>query len=339
MRRFWSSQSSARSTSRTALSVAAFLESGHLQLDLTRAEQARILSKWPALQRVSDARKTLLPAAEWLLSDLGLGRTGLRRCLLNHPKILATNVEALQERSEWFLSFFGPQLGKPGLARMVVRRPGILTLQPEPTCRIKSEWLEAELAWSREDVARVIMKVPQVLELSIPNNVAPKLLWLECQLGRDRREIGKALRASPSMLSCSMEYIKSQMAQLTRMCLINDELLQRWVMQEPSILLLQSASLRVKLTFFQEQMGATSEQIASTSPRVFLSSLERRLKPRVDRMRQSGVVPNFAKHIWLVTTCRDDQFAEWIEKDTTIAPPPPPPPPPGTDMQLVSYGR
>lgn len=81
----------------------------------------------------------------------------------------------------------------------------------------------------------------------------------------------------------------------------------------------QTRNLAPKFSFFREVLKASVGEIrvaVVTTPSLLGYSLDHRICPRVTRMLERGVDPNFAEHRWLLTATSEKKFEQWMKEKT-----------------------
>ena len=102
----------------------------------------------------------------------------------------------------------------------------------------------------------MICILPNILGYSIEDNLEPKLIWLQQRLKMDNEALSKMIQTQASLFCYNVD-----------------------------------TNLEPTLNFFIEALGSESEAIALVKryPRMFTSSLEKRLKPRLEQARDAGI--------------------------------------------------
>ena len=75
-------------------------------------------------------------------------------------------------------------------------------------------------------------------------------------------------------------------------------------------------NLEPTVAFFTEDMSGGMEEIKAavmSCPSILSRSLDRRIMPRAQRMRDKEIEPRFGPHKWVVSTYTDAQFKRWLD--------------------------
>jgi hypothetical protein len=100
-------------------------------------------------------------------------------------------------------------------------------------------------------VSKIVRRMPTIFTSSIPNKLEPTLKWLQRRLSLDGDELSKLIISQPSILSSSIP-----------------------------------TNLEPTLDFYKECIGIEgTKKLLVRNPVLFLSSLERRLKPRLEQLK------------------------------------------------------
>lgn len=76
-------------------------------------------------------------------------------------------------------------------------------------------------------------------------------------------------------------------------------------------------NLKKKIDYYRGELNGSKEDLRDAvlgSPTLLGYSLSKRLSPRVNVMRSVGVKPNFADHVWIVSSYTELRFSKWVEK-------------------------
>jgi hypothetical protein len=137
------------------------------------------------------------------------------------------------------------------LSKTVKRFPSALGLSISDNLEPKLDWLQKRLNLDEAQLGKLILKAPSILNLSIPDNLEPKLNWLQGRLSLDGDELAKLIAAQPPLLGLSIP-----------------------------------TNLEPTLDFYQECIGIEgTKELLARHPVLFMASLERRLKPRLEQLK------------------------------------------------------
>lgn len=75
-------------------------------------------------------------------------------------------------------------------------------------------------------------------------------------------------------------------------------------------------NLEPTVAFFTADLCGEQEEIKSavmSCPSILSRSLDKRMVPRTQLMREKEIKPRFGPHKWVVSTYTDAQFTRWLE--------------------------
>ncbi len=130
-------------------------------------------------------------------------------------------------------------------------------------------------------------------------------------------EVGRILMHAPQILSFSMSLLEQKIRGfecMVPLLLVDECIVKRWLRASPRLILYNHDSLQHKITFFMTEMGLSATHLPNLDSRLVLSSLKKRIKPRVQELKRCGVQPSWEEHRRLVTMCSDEQFKNHMQK-------------------------
>ncbi len=157
--------------------------------------------------------------------------------------------------------------------------------------------------------------LPHTSTTSNKGSLEPKLKWISEVYGPD--EVGRILMHAPQILSFSMSLLEQKLRGLKCMApllLVDENVVKRWLRASPRLILYNHDSLRHKLSFFVTEMGLVATDLPNMDSRLLLSSLTKRVKPRVEELKHCGVQPSWEAHRHLVTMYSNEQFNTYMQK-------------------------
>ena len=138
------------------------------------------------------------------------------------------------------------------------------------------------------------MSVPSILTFSIDKNLEPKLEWLQQRLDLDDAAAGKMIRRVPNIFTCGIDKnLEPKLEWIQQRLSLTDGGLSNFVQKLPSILCCNvDNNLEPTLEFYIDALGDEEEALALVirNPVLFGISLEKRLRPRLEEIREAGIV-------------------------------------------------
>lgn len=259
------------------------------RLSLKAAEIRKMILRFPNLLSYS-IENNIEPTFNYYQARLRMNDAALLKSLKNHPHLLSLSIEEnVEPKLVWLqqqLNVTEVQLGK-----LVTKAPSILNLSIEDNLEPKIEWLQERLNLDEAQVGKLTVKLPNVLVLSIKENLEPKLDWLQSRLNLTDAQVSKIARAFPSIFSFSVSALEPALRWLQESLSLEDTGLTKLVVAQPALLCLDlETNLEATFNFYKECIGDEETQLLLTrNPVLFMASLERRLKPRLEQAEEAGL--------------------------------------------------
>lgn len=131
----------------------------------------KVISAYPSVLLLN-AEEQILPAAAYLMDDIGICKNDLPRVLQLYPFLLGKNVKSMQAIVEYFLKLGVQEEDLPGIIRAF---PSLLTKDIESTMIPVVRFLQ-EIGIV--NVGRFITRLPPVLGYSVEDDLKPKWEYL-----------------------------------------------------------------------------------------------------------------------------------------------------------------
>ena len=224
-------------------------------VDLSDKELTKIFVKSPDVLRFNMSAENIKQRLSLLQEILDLPEVdigGLRKCIITRPKILFWKEESMKESQQWIQQRFG--LGDARIALMCRSRSQLLSSNTT-TLGDNTNSIQAVLSLSDDELSDLVSKFPAILCCySIEENIKPKLRYL-----RTRFEL-------------------------------DDDALKHLVLKAPSLFSLPEGNIEEKLQFYSTLVGEReAKRLVIKSSSLLRQSLEKRLKPRLEEVKNSGV--------------------------------------------------
>ncbi|CAN6484524.1 unnamed protein product [Victoria cruziana] len=159
------------------------VESCFRRMGLTRDDMGRILSMHPQLL-TCDLRQDVYPVFDFLLNEVGIPWSQLRKALTRCPRLLVSSVADQLRPTFYFLQRFG----FVGTHAISCQTTLLLVSSVENTLIPKIEFLQG-LGFSYRQVVKMVLRSPGLLTFSIENNFKPKFQFFVNEMGRDVAEL------------------------------------------------------------------------------------------------------------------------------------------------------
>jgi mTERF domain-containing protein, mitochondrial len=165
-------------------------------LNMTTDQTHRVLLSFPQYCDYNLDR-TIAPALEYLVDDLGMTADEVRAILARWPRIV-TYTSALKSQ----VGFFRYEMGlSPTTVKMALRRiPSLVGLATD-TIRAKLRYYSRRLNYTDDQVKAMIATMPQLLVLDVDGNVEAKIAYLS-ELAV---HVGNVVQKLPAVLAYSLD--------------------------------------------------------------------------------------------------------------------------------------
>jgi len=238
----------------------------------------KLIQKSPSMLTYS--RTNFEETTDFFLSECRLSKEEYTKMLMTYPQCLGLSID---NRLRPAIDFFRDEIGSNKWKWIVVRYPQIFRNASElrPRAQFMYEKLNLE-RWA--DLSQIASKYPPAFWLS-EQNIVPKMEFLQQSLKLSTGELRDILVTYPQLLGLSLE-----------------------------------SNLHPTVEFLLSDNGAhlTVSQLGyfvSYQPAILAYSLEKRIKPRIERMRDAGIRLEYSPPVIMSYT--DEKFDIWLEKHTT----------------------
>ncbi len=130
-------------------------------------------------------------------------------------------------------------------------------------------------------------------------------------------QVGRVLMHAPQVLSFSMSLLEQKLRGfecMVPLLLVDKCIVKKWLRSSPRLILYNRDLIQLKLGFFVTEMGLSTTHLSNLDSRLLLSSLGKRIKPRVQELKRCGAQPSWEAHRHLVTMSSDEQFKNQMQK-------------------------
>ena len=244
---------------------------------MPKDEAKKLIQKSPSMLTYS--RTNIEETTDFFLSECTLSEAEYTKMLMTYPQCLGMSID---NRLRPAIDFFRDDIGAYKWKWIVVRYPQIFRNANvlRPGAHFMHEKLNLE-QWA--DLGQIASKYPPVFWLS-EQTIAPKLEFLQQALKLSTDELRDILVTYPQLLGLSLD-----------------------------------DNLRPTVEFLMSNNGAdlTVSQLSyfvSYQPALLAYSLEKRIKPRMERMREANIRLEYSTPVIMSYT--DKKFDRWLEQQT-----------------------
>nr|XP_027071752.1 transcription termination factor MTEF1, chloroplastic-like [Coffea arabica] len=164
-------------------------------MGIERSALGRILDMFPQLL-TADPSNQIYPVFEFLLNNVEIPFSDIRKCIIRCPRLLVSGVENQLKPAFEFLM----KLGFVGANRITCRTTVLLVSNVDHTLTPKIDFLMG-LGFEYNEVAKMVIRSPVLLTFSIENNFRPKLEYFLEEMNGDLEE----LKRFPQYFSFNLE--------------------------------------------------------------------------------------------------------------------------------------
>ncbi|XP_019454495.1 PREDICTED: transcription termination factor MTEF1, chloroplastic [Lupinus angustifolius] len=177
------------------ISIIKSVEQCLLSMGISRSEMGRVLDMLPELLTF-DPHNDLYPIFDFLLNEVEIPYTNVKKSILRCPRLLVSSVELQLRPALCFLR----ELGFVGPHSLTCQSTLLLVSSVEGTLLPKIEFLKG-LGFTHVEVKNMVVRSPGLLTFSIENNLGPKVKYFLEEMNGDVVE----LKGFPQYFSFSLE--------------------------------------------------------------------------------------------------------------------------------------
>lgn len=248
---------------------------------MTQDEAKRLIQKSPSTLTYS--LSNIEQTTNFFLSECELTKDEYTKMLFTYPQSLGMSIDNCLRPA---IHFFRDEIGSNKWKWIIVRYPQIF--RNAQVLRPRAKFMYSKLKLERwADLSQIASKYPPSFWLA-EENTGPKLEYLQQTLELGMGELSylrEIIVTYPQLLGLSLE-----------------------------------DNLRPTVEFFLSEDGADLavsqlRYFVSYQPAILAYSLEKRIKPRIQRMRDAGIRLEYSPPVIMSYT--DSKFDVWLEQQTT----------------------
>ncbi|KAL7527768.1 hypothetical protein ACHAWF_002302 [Thalassiosira exigua] len=289
------------------------------RLELKDNEMKKIIQSQPQIL----AHTNLADKMDWLQRRLGLDDFGLKKVIVGAPHILPCSMEDnIGPTLDWLQWRLG--LDDVALRKMILRQPYTLGCSVDENLEPTLKWLQKRFDFDDSTLGKIVQKNPQIMHLSIESNLELKVEWLRQRLGIDGRseQFRKMIQLYPVILGLSIEdNLEPKLAWIQRSLSLTDDDLTKFILKFPSIFSCNvEKNLEPTMNFYVDALGnqQKARSLLKSTPSLLAYSLETRLKPRLEEIRNAGILVD-SLHMRRIGQYTNEQWGKHILKSRKIS--------------------
>ena len=248
----------------------------------------KVLIRFPQIVNYS-LQNHLMPTTLYFTETLGLHISEFRTVLVKYPKIMSYSLHKIQRVVAFLDNEFGWKQYK-GLGD--TNDHDQIDRDDNHNFEVSNEVSNQENQWKHNHLKRIFLQAPQIVGLDIETNLKSKIDFLRAELQSHEHhvisnqnndseiqdDISKLITGMPTLLLCNVE-----------------------------------RNLQPKINYLKSQLGSkTTREVILIQPSLLGYSLEKRIKPRLQRLTQEGYNP---RKITSILPLSENKFQDWINKN------------------------
>lgn len=240
----------------------------------------KLLDKRPQLLRYSQTK--MIKTTDFFFFEVGLSKEEYIKMISLYPSVFMYSVD---KRLRPTVAFFRDEICSSKWKWIACRYPQIFSHSVDNTLRPRASFMIESLGLERRaDLAHIASKFPPVFWLP-EDNILTKMAYLKEALELSTSELRNVLVTFPQVLGLSLE-----------------------------------KNLQPTIEFLLSQDGAELDvkylkYFVLYQPALLAYSLDNRIRPRIRRMKKSGI--SFAYAPPTIMSYTNSTFDEWLEEQTT----------------------
>ena len=259
------------------------------RLNLNKSQLKRIVERDPVVLTLS-INDNIEPTIDNIQSSLELSDTELTKIFAKSPDLLNKSGENIKQRLSLLREILDlPEGDVEGIQKYVKLAPQIL-FWPEESMKKSQEWIQQRFDLGDTRIAQMCRNRPQLL-FSNTTTLDDKADSIQADISLSDDELSDLVSKSPAILCYSPEEkIKPKLRYLRKRFELDDDALKNLVLKAPSLFGYSETNIEEKLQFYSKLVGEReAKRLVIKSNNLLKQSLEKRLKPRLEEVKNSGV--------------------------------------------------
>ena len=261
------------------------------RLNLNKSQLRKIVERRPNILACS-IEDNLEPTINDIQSSLELSDKELIKLIVQSPDVLTQNMSAVNIKQR--LSLLQEILDLPegdveGVRKKCIVSPPLL-FWPEESMKESQQWIQKRFGLGDAKIAQMCRNMPQLL-FSNTTTLDDKAASIQTALSHSDEELSKLVSKFPAILTCSpKENIKPKLRYLRTRFELDDDALKNLVLKAYPLFGYPTGNIEEKLQFYSALVGEKeAKRLVIKSSSLLNQSLEKRLKPRLEEVKKSGV--------------------------------------------------
>lgn len=222
------------------------------------------------------------------------------------PQLLNYRAATLRERALYLQDELSLDV-----ARMVMKRPMILTYSVEAQLKPCILYLKSLGSSTWTGWRRIVQTYPQVLQYPVDSYLKPKVAYLTTLLSNKRQDAIHMVASNPTILWLRPELIESKLDFLQQALELDKQELHFVVTSFPQVLGLSvETNLQPKLEYLKQHLTMDQlKEFVAYQPSLLAYSLENRIRPRIELLVENDIAFGYSPlYLMSLTNVR---FQKW----------------------------
>jgi mTERF domain-containing protein len=277
----------------------------------TKDEARKLLVEEPKLM-TAGVTTGLIPRLHFFVGELKFTLENFRVVVKKNPLILLASLEKnlrpkLQQYLQRTLTMNTKQV-----QTIITKYPQFVNYHLNNQILPITEYYCQELNFRISEFAQILVKFPRLVTHSLLDKIKHVVGFLRYELGMDASQVKRVLYQAPQIMNLNTDdTLKGKIHYLREALGLSDEELRRILAGMPTLTICSTeANLKPKIDYLSEVLDRDElKKAALILPTLLGYSLDKRIRPRMAKILESGVDPSA---ITVGIPMKDDAFDQWL---------------------------
>lgn len=254
----------------------------------------------------------LLPHLRFYTSDLDIPVDKLRTIIQKNPRVLLYSIEDNLVPKLIFYLTMNLRVDSKQMLRLLTKYPQLLDYNLNDHILPITAYLMQEIEYSPTEVRQILLSFPRIMTHSL-RKIKHVVGYLRFELGLEAAQVKRVLYQAPQVIGLNTDdNLKKKVAFLQDEFSLTRNELRRVISGMPTLLICSiEHNLQPKTDYLRTvfQNKRDLHDAILTLPGLLGYSLEKRIKPRMERLLEIGGHP---KGITIGIPMKDEAFDQWL---------------------------
>ena len=260
------------------------------RLNLNKSQLRTIVERDPIVLTLS-IDDNLEPTIDAIQSSLKLSDKELTKIFVKSPDLLNKSGENIKQRLSLLREILDlPEGDVEGVRKRIIIRPELL-FWPEESMKESQQWIQQRFGLGDARIALMCRSRSQLLS-SNTTTLGDNTNSIQAVLSLSDDELSALVSKFSAILCCYSieENIKPKLRYLRTRFELDDDALKNLVLKATQLFSLSEGDIEEKFQFYSNLVGEReAKRLVVKSSNLLNQSLEKRLKPRLEEVKNSGV--------------------------------------------------